>query len=229
MRAAYGSLKAYQDFGLEALEQWRSWNTEIKSGSILPPGFNKDDIIFVNNGSLELNSKDKLTQYQLDSMANMAKSGFGDSQVNLMDHEQVSQAIRAGFGHAINPFNRHLAKNFGTLDTMAGFVYADRACRFALHKAQSLGVKTLLGSPQGVFRSFVYDSNSKVTGIKTADDCSRPASLVVLACGGWTPSLLRQMDNLCETTAGSVCIFQLPKDAPDLWARFAPENFPTWA
>ncbi|RWA04218.1 hypothetical protein EKO27_g10888 [Xylaria grammica] len=37
-------------------------------------------------------------------------------------------------------------------------------------------------------------------------------------------------DGLIETTAGSVATIQLPKDRPDLWDRFSPENFPvvTW-
>lgn len=48
--------------------------------------------------------------------------------------------------------------------------------------------------------------------------------------GGWTAGLLPEADGLIETTAGSVVTIQLPKDRPDLWERFSPENFPviTW-
>jgi sarcosine oxidase/L-pipecolate oxidase len=42
--------------------------------------------------------------------------------------------------------------------------------------------------------------------------------------------LLPEAAGLIETTAGSVATIQLPADRPDLWERFAPENFPviTW-
>ncbi|KEF51582.1 uncharacterized protein A1O9_12499 [Exophiala aquamarina CBS 119918] len=228
MRAAYGSLKAYQDMGLDAIAEWHLWNSEIKAGQSLPPGFTQDDVVFVNNGSLELNSKEVLTQHQRDSITNMSKAGVGNTQVVLTNPKDVARAVQEGFGFAINPFGRPPEENYGLLDTMAGFVYADKACLFALHKAKTLGVKTILGGTPGTFKQFLRDSTSRVTGVRTANNDCRPADLVIMACGGWTPSLVPQMDNLCETTAGSVSIFQVSTGSP-LWHRFAPDNFPTWA
>ena len=123
------------------------------------------------------------------------------------------------------PFYRE--ENFGLLDTVAGFVYADKACRFALHKAEVLGVRTILGGPKGTFSTFLRDASPRLVGVQTADGRSHSAELTIRACGGWTPSLVPQLDHLCETTAGSACIFELQKGSP-LWDRFAPENFPTW-
>lgn len=39
-----------------------------------------------------------------------------------------------------------------------------------------------------------------------------------------------EVQGLLETTAGSVANIRIPKDRPDLWERFAPENQPviTW-
>ncbi len=49
--------------------------------------------------------------------------------------------------------------------------------------------------------------------------------------GGWTPYLFPTVSPLLETTAGSVAYFQLPprEQAPELWDRFASENFPVFA
>ncbi|RFU28298.1 hypothetical protein B7463_g8031, partial [Scytalidium lignicola] len=228
IRAGYGAQVEYQDMAIDAIAHWQQWNSEIKAGHHLPTGFRKDDMVFVNNGSLDLTSDVNLSQYELDSISNMTKSGFRSTQVVLTDAQDVARAKKEGFEFAVNPFKRSPEKNYGLLDTMGGFVYADKACRFALHKAKTLGVETVLGGAAGTFKSFLRDPNSKITGVKTVDDCCRTASLVIMACGGWTPSIVPQMDNLCETTGGSVSIFQLPTGSP-LWDRFSPENFPTWA
>lgn len=37
--------------------------------------------------------------------------------------------------------------------------------------------------------------------------------------GGWTPSVVPEVDGLLETTAGSVCTIQLPKERHDLWEK----------
>lgn len=44
--------------------------------------------------------------------------------------------------------------------------------------------------------------------------------------GGWTPTLLPEVSDSLEATAGSVLTIQLPFDRADLWDRFSPERFP---
>lgn len=66
-----------------------------------------------------------------------------------------------------------------------------------------------------------------MVGIKTQDGRKHHADKVVMACGGWTPSLVPQLDGLCETTAGSVIMLKIPRESP-LFDRFAPERFPSW-
>lgn len=233
MRASYGPMIDYQNLAIESLDDWHDWNAAISDRSnpnTLPPGFTHDDAVFLNNGSIELNSSGGLTEYQNASISNMQKAGYPNTQLDLENAQDAARAKSLGLGHAINPFARPPGKNSGILDTMGGLVYADKACRFALHKAKLLGVKAILGGPSGTFKTLLRHSirPTKVIGVETADGTRRNADLVIFACGGWTPTLVPQLDNLCETTAGSVSIFQLPPDSP-LWQRLAPENFPTWA
>lgn len=53
----------------------------------------------------------------------------------------------------------------------------------------------------------------------------------ITTAGPWTPYLFPSVSPLLETTAGSVAYFQLPpqSQAPELWDRFSPENFPVFA
>ncbi|KAF9879324.1 phospholipase c [Colletotrichum karsti] len=226
IRAAYGSQLEYQTLALDAIAKWKSWNEEIKTGKTLPPGFSRNDTLFVNNGTVTMTSGLTLDRFEEDTIQNMDKVGLRETQINLHNPEHVERAVAKGFGFAVDAFD--IKNDSSILDTQSGFVYADKACRFALHKAETLGVKTVLGGPGGTFSAFLENSESRVTGVKTADGRTHPAELTIMACGGWTPSLLTQLDNLCETTAGSVAMFQLRPKMP-LWDKFAPENFPTWS
>jgi sarcosine oxidase / L-pipecolate oxidase len=168
-----------------------------------------------------------LDQFEIETAKSMDKVGLTHFQIDLHNPEQVKRAKSHGFEFATNAFD--ISKASATLDLQSGFAYADRACYFVLHKARELGVQFVLGAPQGRFQNFLEDAAGKISGVRTADGKSHLAELTILACGGWTPGLLPQLDNLCETTAGSVVMFQLPPDDQALWDKFAPENFPTWS
>lgn len=121
------------------------------------------------------------------------------------------------------------------LDATGGYVLASKACAWALHLCARAGVKMRLGPEQGRYVRYETATSPTtgrrcVTGVVTADGETHPASLVVVACGGWTPALLPDADELLETTAGSVLTVRIPKEErPDLWDKFAPENFPVWS
>jgi sarcosine oxidase/L-pipecolate oxidase len=68
----------------------------------------------------------------------------------------------------------------------------------------------------------------RATGIVTSSQ-HHAADLILVACGGWTPALLPRVSELLETTAGSVFSLRLPADRPELWTKYAPENFPVWS
>jgi sarcosine oxidase/L-pipecolate oxidase len=226
IRAAYGSQFEYQSLALDAIAKWRKWNEELKTGRTVPPGFTTSDALFINNSTVTMTTGSEMDQFEKDTIRNMDRVGLRETQVNLHNPQDVERARAKGFGFAVDAFS---TRNISSvLDTQSGFAYADRACHFALYKAQKLGVKAILGGPKGTFSNFLENADAKIIGVKTADGVSHRADLTIMACGGWTPSLLTQLDNLCETTAGSVAMFQLPPDKA-LWDKFAPENFPTWS
>lgn len=192
--------------------------------------------IYVNCGNYRFNDEQAdtgLNPFEKASVENIARAGLGHTQYLFAEREEdVDRAQRDGFGHAIDPF--HLAsasegakKHTGYLDAIGGFVYADKACRYALHLAGKLGVKFVLDRVAGQFEGF-REEGPRVTGIRTADGKTHTAALTILACGGWTPSLLPEMDGLCETTAGSVAMVQIPESSP-LRDRFSAENFPVFS
>lgn len=226
IRAAYGPQFEYQTLALDAITKWRKWNEEISSGKTVPPGFATSDKLFVNNGCITMTSGLELDSFEEATAKSMNRVGLRQSQHDLHNLEDIKRAESSGFGFAIDAFD--IQKTSAILDAQSGFVYADKACCFVLHKAEKLGVKFVLGPSQGLFQNFLEDTDGGINGVKTADGASHPAELTILACGGWTPTLLPQLDHLCETTAGSVAMFQLPPDQA-LWDRFAPENFPTWS
>lgn len=89
-------------------------------------------------------------------------------------------------------------------------------------------MKFVLDAQSGAVKSFSYDAAGKVKGVHMKDGKQHYASKIVVACGGWTPSLLPELDGICETTAGSVILTKIPHDSP-LYDRLAPEKFPSWA
>lgn len=188
---------------------------------------NAKETIFQNIGAISMNEGTQLPAFEKATIEAMAKQGRGYTQLATTDPAQVALARKKGFNP--DPFNSEArgAAMTGVLDTSGGVVIADKACRYALHKARGYGARFVLDPVKGAFQEFFYGSDGQVKGIKTKDGQTHHAKLTVMACGGWTPSLVPQLDGLCETTAGSVVVFQIPKDSP-LFDRFAPGNFPIW-
>ncbi|KAI3530286.1 hypothetical protein CSPX01_14942 [Colletotrichum filicis] len=228
IRSAYGAQTEYQGLTIEALEGWTAWNEELASGKTVPPGLTTNDRVFVNNGNLSLSDSATLPQFEQDTVDNMEAAGHRNTQLITIDEKHQKIAAEKGWSFGMDPFRR-LQRGLnaaGVLDTTGGMAVADKACRLALHKAGSQGVKFVLDSQAGALVSLIYEGK-KVVGINTRDGKEHYAKLTILACGGWTPSLLPAMDGLCETTAGSVVLLKIPRESP-LFTRFAPENFPTF-
>ncbi|KAL0783453.1 hypothetical protein CaCOL14_001359 [Colletotrichum acutatum] len=204
IRSAYGAQTEYQGLTIEALEGWTAWNEELVTGKTVPPGLTTNDRVFVNNGNLSLSDSATLPQFEQDTVDNMEAAGHRNTQLITIDEEHQKIATEKGWSFGMDPFRR-LQRGLnaaGVLDTTGGMAVADKACRFALHKAASQGVKFVLDSQAGALVSLIYEGQ-KVVGIKTRDD------------------------GLCETTAGSVVLLKIPRESP-LFTRFAPGNFPTF-
>ena len=208
----------------DAIQHWNEWNTEITRGRNLPDGMTANDVLFINNGNVSMTIQPGLSAFEQATRESMRTAGMDHTQIVLEDPEDVKRAREQGFDYALNPFGRK--ENYGSLDTSAGVVYADKACRFALHKVKALGVKTVFGAGVGAFVKFT-EKEGRVRGIQTVDGRKHESKLTIMACGGWTPGLIPQLDGLCETTAGSVATFKIPRSS-ELWERLAPERFPVW-
>ncbi|CAI7589992.1 unnamed protein product [Penicillium glandicola] len=228
VRSAYGSQTEYQDLSTEAIAEWHAWNAELKQGSLVPPGMSTKDAVFVANGNISLSTSVELPPWEVACIDGMEKAGNKDTQLATTIPRHRDIATQKGLESFMDPFHRERRgkHNTGVLDTTGGMAVADKACRFALHKARSLGAKFIFGDKKGCMKELCYQG-SKVIGVKTRDEKTHPAEMTVLACGGWTPVLLPELDGLCEATAGSVMLFKIPQQSP-LWDRLGAERFPTW-
>ncbi|ETI24904.1 hypothetical protein G647_04274 [Cladophialophora carrionii CBS 160.54] len=230
IRSAYGEQTEYQDLSTEAIRSWKAWNDEIRAGQCVPDGMDMTDKVFINNGHLSLVDGGDLPPFEKATIRNMERAGFVDTQLITTDPRHAEIMRHRGFWYAIDPFRRQpRGKGYlGVLDATGGIAVADKACRFVLYKAKDLGVRFILHHESGRFVAFCYDEAGKVIGIKTNDGQKHHASKVIMACGGWTPSLLPELDGICETTAGSVIMLKIPRSSP-LFERLAPERFPSWS
>lgn len=222
IRAGYGKDVIYQDITLEALAGWNQWNAELQSGQTVPPGMTTADRVWINNGNLSMTDGPVLPSFERASLESMPKN------TQLVSTNVHDQQLAKSLGINLEPFKRQdpSRPNVALYDRTGGLTYADKACRFALHKARSYGAKFVLDPVAGEFKELLLQHND-VTGIRTADGNTHYAAMVILACGGWTPSILPALDGLNEATAGSVALLKIPRESP-LYDRFAPENFPSW-
>ncbi|TQV91200.1 sarcosine oxidase [Cordyceps javanica] len=228
IRSAYGGQKEYTDLSSEAIVLWNKWNEDIKSvDSDNGLGLSRNDSIWINNGVLMCTDQKAISDFEKASAKNANPPGREKVALITNEAEDRDIAKSKGLGHALNPFAK---ETVGVLDTTGGVVVADKACCFALYKARKLGVKFILGAESGTFSSLIRaetEGEKKVSGIKTADGKEHHAQLVIMACGGWTPSLIPELDGLCETTAGSVVLYKIPEGSP-LRQRFGHANFPAF-
>lgn len=228
LRASYGNNKLYQDMAFLAMQEWEVWNRDISTSTDLPQHLSNADKLWENCGFLRIGEKYDDQEIKTQENFPAVKK---HTQYRIGDPQRVSDALKAGIPKSkLDPFNRRERglKTDGMLDMTAGFVLASKACTYALHLCQSAGVNLHLGPSIGQFTSYLK-SGVSITGIKTLDGTSHSASTVIIACGGWTPSLVPQANQILETTAGSILTFQLPPSRPDLWTKYSPQNFPVWS
>ncbi|KAK5116545.1 hypothetical protein LTR85_009170 [Meristemomyces frigidus] len=230
LRASYADRIQYQNLAFEAMAEWQKWNEKLAATAPedLPPGLSPETVLWHQSGYLRLSDHHGLEESERETQENFPPE-IKHTQYRVTDEQRRADAKKDGIpASKIDPFGR-LDRGLpmdGILDMTAGFLLASRACSFALHLCQNAGVLVSLG-PERALESLVQDE-TKVTGIKTADGTRHSADLVIVACGGWTPSILPQVEDLLETTSGSVLSLQLPNDRQDLWDKYSPELFPVW-
>jgi sarcosine oxidase / L-pipecolate oxidase len=180
------------------------------------------DRVWINNGNLSMTDGSVLPPFEQASLESMPKN------TQLVTTNAQDQKLAKSLGLNLEPFRRQTPSrpNVALFDRTGGMTYADKACRFALHKARGYGAKFILDPVAGELKELLRNGDD-ITGIRTADGKTHRAAMVILACGGWTPSVLPALDGLNEATAGSVALLKIPRDSP-LYDRFAPKNFPSW-
>ncbi|CAH0054767.1 unnamed protein product [Clonostachys solani] len=240
MRMSYGEELDYQRLAWDAIQVWRVWNKQISSSSShdLPKGLTSSDKVWNNCGFLRMSTDDELTQFEKSTLENITREGLRSTQFVIGDPDDEKRAphyFREGEWHKkSDPFHRRRqGKSLaGVFDTTAGFVEASKACTWTMHLCRKSGVRFVLGEKAGQVSFFVKSPDgNKTIGIRTADGKEHRSEFLILAAGAWTPYLFPTISPMLETTAGSVVYFQLPpqKDAPHLWERFSPDNFPVFA
>ncbi|KAM6510820.1 hypothetical protein FSOLCH5_011265 [Fusarium solani] len=107
-----------------------------------------------------------------------------------------------------------------------------KACIYAKFLCEQVGVKFVLGDPQGKLSSLIVENdglNKRVAGIKTCDGLRHFGDLVIVAAGSWTASIIPEAHQTVEATAGTVMFIDIPKHRQDLWKKFHPDNYPVWS
>ncbi|KKY17180.1 putative sarcosine oxidase [Phaeomoniella chlamydospora] len=230
IRFSYGTEIEYQRLAFEAAGMWNEWNRDKEKE--LGRELGEQEKLWFNSGMLRMSAVEEFGEFELRTLENMEKEGIRDEQFRSDYDDDIKRATERGWAHKLDPCCRKERSGYhkAVLDSTAGYVAAYKSCDWARQRAEGAGVKFVLdpvkGKAVGLGRS---EENGKPT-VKTADGQVHVADLIVVACGGWTPSLLPECSHILETTAGSIGTIQLPKDRKDLWERFAPENFPvlTW-
>ncbi|KAI5358128.1 Putative FAD dependent oxidoreductase, FAD/NAD(P)-binding domain superfamily, MTOX family [Septoria linicola] len=231
VRASYGDAKLYQDLAFNAMPEWEKWNAQLAATpqAELPSSLDPSIPLWHKCGFLRLSS-DGLEPKEEETQQNFPPD-IKHTQYRVSDSERRADAAREGIPSSkIDPFRR-VEKSLptdGILDTTAGFVLASRACTWALHLALLSGYVTTHFGADNALQSLMKTGN-RISGIVTSGFERHSADFVLVATGGWTPSLIPEVDRLLETTSGSVLSVQLPKDRQDLWDKYSEERFPVWS
>ncbi|KAL1743252.1 FAD dependent oxidoreductase-domain-containing protein [Schizophyllum fasciatum] len=227
-RASYGREVGYQKLAFEARETWVQWNKDLSSTprGDLPATLSPEMTIFHECGVVRIphHPQAAVTEFEKEGMKTLS----GDQRAMhyiLSSEEDKQRAKEIGLLDRLSAFQW---EGDGVLDMTGGYTVADKACAYAQHLCAKAGVQFVFGKSGKVVD--LCKEGGKVIGVKTVDGQEHRADIVILACGGWTPSLLPEVCDRLETTAGSVVSIQLPpKDERlDLWDKFSPERSVVW-
>ncbi|KAL1667097.1 FAD dependent oxidoreductase-domain-containing protein [Schizophyllum commune] len=227
-RASYGKEAGYQKLAFEARDIWVQWNKDLASTprEDLPEALTPEMTIFHECGVVRIPHYPTapVTEFEKEGMKTLSENQRSKHYI-LSSEEDKKRAKDAGLLDRLAVFKW---EGDGVLDMTGGYTVADKACAYAQYLCIKAGVKFVFGEAGKVVS--LLKEEGKVVGVKTADGQTHRADIVILACGGWTPSLLPEVCDRLETTAGSVVQIQLPPkdERPDLWDKFSPERSVVW-
>lgn len=147
--------------------------------------------LFVNSGMLRVQPTDHLGALEKETLANMERDGFRDTQFVKSNAEDQRRADRLGWKDKLLDFaipDASPASSYeAVLDSTAGFVRCSNACAHYQKVAASKGVHFHFGQERGAVKSLVKEPSAaepdkvKVTGLKTEDGVFHKADVVVVA------------------------------------------------
>ncbi|KAK8846509.1 hypothetical protein IAR55_005595 [Kwoniella newhampshirensis] len=216
----------YEQLALKALPIWLEWTKTVHDASPadLPDGLTPEDDLLDLCGCMRLCEGEKETEYHRVNVESVTGGGRRERIFLLKDEADYKRALEED---ETEPYLHRATKmqRFGQLlnGNIHGFLDMDSGYT----RADKVGVKFVLDEVAGKFDSFVR-SGQTVLGVKTKDGVEHLADKTIVACGGWTESIVPEVKGLLETTGGSVAFVDIPEDRPDLRKRFGPEEFCVW-
>ncbi|KAK4687540.1 hypothetical protein P7C73_g2584, partial [Tremellales sp. Uapishka_1] len=217
-RCSYGHETEYQDLAFSGRPIWLEWNKAIAAcpSDQLPKGITPETKLFVECGFMRISNGSVLSDYDSECLDYLEQAGLRHHQHVTKNADDQARLLQK---EADNPESNWQTKSKafehfeggihdGFLDTSAGVTYADKLDELIIESG---------------------GEDQVVKGLRTLDGKEHFADVVIVACGGWTPSVIPEVAGILETTAGSVVTVTLPEDRQDLWDRFSPDNFPVWA
>ncbi|KAH0593632.1 hypothetical protein MHUMG1_08770 [Metarhizium humberi] len=184
----------------------------------------------VQAASVDVNKipSDELAALEKETLANMQRDGFRDTQFVKSDARDRERAARLGWeGKLLDfeiPGGAHHETFDAVLDSLGGLTRCSAACYHFYKLAVSAGVKFVFGPEEGAFASFIEKTSTvdgsrpKVVGLKTKDGKAHEADL------------LSKLSYHLESAAGSLVTFKIDPENKALWDKYSPEKFPviTW-
>ncbi|KAF2122990.1 FAD dependent oxidoreductase [Lophiotrema nucula] len=241
-RCSYGHEVEYQDLAFAGRPVWLEWNEQIASAPAgdLPKGLMPDMKLFVDCGLLRFSMEPELSEYDQECLVELEKAGLRHWQHVIGEEADMTRLKEYEAEDPGQDWDSklELQRTFqrGTLaaflDTSAGLTYADKACIWVRHLCEKAGVHFVLGPSEGKLDDLIVEprgDSKQVKGLRTKDGKEHFADVTIVACGGWTPGIIPDVEGVLETTAGSVVTIDLPKSRQDLWDKFSPEKFAVWS
>lgn len=150
-----------------------------------------DDPLFVESGMLRVQPSEELGALEKETLANMERDGFRDTQFVKSDAQDRERAVSQGWENKLLDFEIPESTEHQTfdavLDSLGGLTRCSAACYHYYKLADAAGVKFTFGLERGAFESFIEESSDadiskkKVIGLKTKDGKSHKADVVAIA------------------------------------------------
>lgn len=229
IRSAYGSQSLHHDLATEAISKWEAWNAEAGQP------------LFVRCGWARISGKGSIPPVDRATLATMAAAGQDQTQYLVGDPAEEQRALEDGWAKTkYDPFG-HIDRGLplaGVLDTLAGYVYADAACVFALRKAKALGARFVLHGTAGRVDEILYaaargssemrseGTAKRAVGIRTGDGKEVHSDLVIVAAGARAHGIVPHLRETVTATGANIVHVEVPAQLQD---RFKPDVFPVFS